>query len=71
MSGSRTPIKLTGASVKEDKKSRFLNHQVNCTRIVRHTLTIRGAFFMVKFSPEEKIQAVKEYLSGNDGGKTI
>jgi transposase len=44
---------------------------LNCTRIVRHTLTIRGAFFMVKFSPEEKIQAVKEYLSGNDGGKTI
>jgi transposase len=26
---------------------------------------------MVKFSPEEKIQAVKEYLNGNDGGKTI
>jgi transposase len=26
---------------------------------------------MVKFSREEKIQSVKEYLNGNDGGKTI
>ena len=26
---------------------------------------------MVKFSPEEKIQSVKEYLNGNHGVKTI
>ncbi|WP_306298975.1 transposase [Bacillus sp. OV166] len=53
----------------QHQKADFL--KMNCTRIVRHTLTIRGAFFMVKFSPEEKIQSVKEYLNGNDGGKTI
>jgi len=26
---------------------------------------------MVKFSPEEKIQSVREYFNGNDGVKTI
>jgi transposase-like protein len=26
---------------------------------------------MAKFSPEEKIQAVRQYLNGNEGGKTI
>ena len=26
---------------------------------------------MAKFSPEEKIQAVRQYLDGNEGGKTI
>lgn len=30
-------------------------------------LTIGGAFLMAKFSPEEKINAVKEYLNGNEG----
>lgn len=26
---------------------------------------------MTKYSPQDKIQAVKKYLHGNDGGKTI
>ena len=35
---------------------------MNCTPIVRHSLTIGGAFFMAKFSSKEKIQAVRRYL---------
>ena len=37
---------------------------MNCTPIVRHNLTIGGAFFMAKFTAEEKIDAVKRYLEG-------
>uniref|UniRef100_UPI001F58B7B6 hypothetical protein n=1 Tax=Bacillus cereus group sp. BfR-BA-01524 TaxID=2920372 RepID=UPI001F58B7B6 len=42
-------------------KSHF---QLKCTPIVRHSLTIGGAFFIAKFSSKEKIQAVKRYLDG-------
>ncbi|SEG25166.1 oligoendopeptidase, M3 family, partial [Bacillus sp. ok061] len=45
--------------------------KVKCTPIVRHSLTIGGAFFMAKFSSKEKIQAVKRYLDGTESGKTI
>jgi transposase-like protein len=31
----------------------------------------RCSFFKAKFSPEEKIQVVRQYLNGNEGGKTI
>ncbi|MEC2970264.1 hypothetical protein P9Z24_29590, partial [Bacillus cereus] len=52
--------------------SKDLSHeQVKCTPIVRHSLTIGGAFFMAKFSSKEKIQAVKRYLDGTESGKTI
>ena len=44
---------------------------MNCTPIVRHGLTIGGAFFMAKFSSKEKIQAVKRYLDGSESGETI
>jgi transposase len=44
---------------------------VNCTPIVRHILTIGGAFLMAKFTAEEKIQAVKNYLTGHVGYKAI
>ncbi len=44
---------------------------MKCTPIVRHSLTIGGAFFMAKFSSKEKIQAVKRYLDGTESGKTI
>jgi len=44
---------------------------LKCTPIVRHSLTIGGAFFMAKFSSTEKIQAVKRYLDGTESGKTI
>ncbi|MCU4932966.1 hypothetical protein OCA11_05575, partial [Bacillus cereus] len=43
---------------------------MKCTPIVRHSLTIGGAFFMAKFSSKEKIQAVKRYLDGTESGKT-
>ncbi|KAB2371072.1 hypothetical protein F8510_30265, partial [Bacillus sp. RM2(2019)] len=43
---------------------------LKCTPIVRHSLTIGGAFFMAKFSSKEKIQAVKRYLDGTESGKT-
>ncbi|MGD6929081.1 hypothetical protein ACQCWJ_12225, partial [Bacillus thuringiensis] len=58
----------------------FFSHSINlptnshlpvkCTPIVRHSLTIGGAFFMAKFSSKEKIQAVKRYLDGTESGKT-
>lgn len=44
---------------------------MKCTPIVRHIINNWGAFFMVKFSSKDKIQAVKRYLEGTKGGKTI
>ncbi|MCM3170024.1 hypothetical protein, partial [Peribacillus frigoritolerans] len=39
---------------------------MNCTPIVRHHLTIGGAFFMTKYSLELKLKAVLAYLEGMD-----
>lgn len=44
---------------------------VKCTPIVRHEQQLEVYFFMDKFSPEEKLQAVKKYLDGNDGVKRL
>ena len=44
---------------------------MNCTRIVRHHLTIGGAFLMAKFTVEEKINAVSRYLNGKESQGTI
>ncbi len=49
---------------------------MNCTPIVRHSLTIGGAVFcMTKFTADEKIQIVLRYLNGNESyremGKSI
>lgn len=42
-----------------------------CTPIVRHDQQSEVYFFMAKFSPEEKVKAVKKYLDGNDGVKRL
>lgn len=39
---------------------------MNCTPIVRHHLTIGGAFFYDKISLELKLKAVLAYLEGMD-----
>ncbi|HEU5140797.1 MAG TPA: transposase, partial [Bacillales bacterium] len=44
---------------------------LNCTPIVRHQLTIGGAFLMAKYTPEEKLEAVHRYLNGNDGYRSL
>jgi transposase len=44
---------------------------LNCTPIVRHHLTIGGAFLMAKFTVEEKSNAVKRYINGNQSQQTI
>ncbi len=42
-----------------------------CTPIVRHTLTIGGAFYIQKFSESEKLAAVQRYVDGNESCKAI
>lgn len=42
-----------------------------CTPIVRHKRQLEVFFFMVKFSPEEKVNVVKKYLDGSDGVKRL
>jgi hypothetical protein len=37
-----------------------------CTPIVRHHLTIGGPFLMAKITVEQKLNAVKSYLNGNE-----
>ena len=45
---------------------------LNCTPKVGHKKTnIGGAFFMSKYSQEEKIRAVQAYLAGEGGFETI
>jgi transposase len=45
---------------------------MNCTPIVRHILTIRGAvFYMTKFSAAEKLTGVKRYLEGGETAGSI
>jgi transposase len=44
---------------------------VNCTPIVRHHLTIGGAVFLSKFNLALKKEAIHQYLSGNEGVKSI
>ena len=44
---------------------------MNCTPNFRHSLKFGGAFLLAKFTIEEKIQAVKRYLEGNDSCQTI
>jgi transposase len=44
---------------------------LNCTPIVRHHLTIGGAVFLSKFSPEEKLKAVQSYFTGNESFRRI
>jgi transposase len=44
---------------------------LNCTPIVRHNLTIGGAFLLAKFTAAEKIIAVKRYLEGHTGYQTL
>jgi transposase len=45
---------------------------LNCTPIVRHILTIRGAvFYMTKFTAAEKLTAVKRYLEGRETAGSI
>jgi transposase-like protein len=41
------------------------------TPIVRHYLTIGGAFIMAKFTVLEKLHAVKRYLNGTETQKAI
>lgn len=42
-----------------------------CTPIVRHKRQLEVCFFMVKFSPEEKVNVVRKYLDGSDGVKRL
>lgn len=42
-----------------------------CTPIVRHERQLEVYFFMVKFSPEEKLEVVRRYLDGSDGVKRL
>ncbi|MGD6931105.1 hypothetical protein ACQCWJ_23070, partial [Bacillus thuringiensis] len=56
---------ILAAAARQNKSPLY----VKCTPIVRHSLTIGGAFFMAKFSSKEKIQAVKRYLDGTESGK--
>lgn len=44
---------------------------MNCTPIVGHHLTIGGAVFLSKFNLDLKIEAIHQYLSGNEGIKSI
>jgi transposase len=44
---------------------------VNCTPNFRHSLKFGGVFLLVKYSSEFKIQAVKTYLNGMEGGDAI
>ncbi len=44
---------------------------LNCTPIVRHQITIGVQFFMVRLNSREKIKAVKRYVEGREGYKTI
>ena len=44
---------------------------MKCTPIVRHIINNWRCIFIAKFSSKDKIQAVKRYLEGTEGGKTI
>ena len=39
---------------------------MNCTSIVRHLITIGGAFLMAKFTAIDRLNAVKQYLKSNE-----
>lgn len=44
---------------------------MNCTPIIRHNLTIGGAFSMSKFTIEDKLNAVVRYMYGTESLKDI
>ena len=44
---------------------------VNCTPLVRHTLTRRCVFSMGKMSAEDKLAAVERYLNSKESSRVV